>query len=228
MEELKLFSHNWLLHFLNNRAFNANRDVFKGRVLDMGCGTCPYKEDILQAASEYVGIDWAEDFHKSDNIDFLADLNEPLPLAGDSASTIVAFQLLEHLREPARFLAECHRILEEGGEIFITVPFMWHVHDQPHDYYRFTEHGLRHLFATAGFSDIQVERYSGFWPVWVLRFNYYSLKLAKRYLRPMWRLIWFIDQSIAVFLDGFDSYPVETTHYWVRAKKQEEKAVSAE
>jgi len=32
-------------------------------------------------------------------------------------------------------LSECYRILKRGGGLFITVPFMWHVHEAPHDYY---------------------------------------------------------------------------------------------
>lgn len=219
MERIKPFSHNWLVALFDNRAFTANRDFIRGRVLDMGCGTCPYKEDILQTASSYTGIDWENSCHTSKNVDLFADLNEKLPFGDETAETVVAFQVLEHLKEPASFIAECYRILGNGGTILVTVPFMWRLHEQPYDYYRFTEYGLRFIFEKSGFKDIEIGKYCGFWPSWVLQFNYYTMRLAERCLKPLWQALWLCDQAIAMILDRLGPYQAQTTHYWVRAVK---------
>ncbi len=219
MEKVDLLEFNWLIHFLNNRAFKENRSAIKGRVFDMGCGTSPYKEDILSTASEYVGVDWNNSLHGSTTVDVFADLNEELPFEDETADTIVSFQVLEHVKEPSFFISECYRVLNKDGAIFITVPFMWHLHEEPYDYYRFTEFGLRHIFETAGFKDIKISRYCGFWPVWVLKFNYASKRLEKIGLKSILQPIWLIDQVIAYVLDKLDPYSIETTHYWVRGKR---------
>jgi len=219
MEKVSLFAHNWLIAYLNNRAFKQNRDVIKGKVLDMGCGKCPYKEEILLTASEYVGVDWGKSYHGDEQVNIFADLNEELPFEDDTADTIVTFQALEHLKEPAYFISECYRVLKKDGSIFVTVPFMWHLHERPYDYYRFTEYGLKYIFEKAGFKDIRIGKYCGFWPVWVLKFNYYTVRLARIGLKPMWQMIWLVGQAMAFVLDKLDRYPPETTHYWVRASK---------
>jgi SAM-dependent methyltransferase len=185
----------------------------------MGCGRCPYKEDILPYASDYIGIDWEDSYHESSQVDVFANLNGDIPLDDGSADSIVAFQIMEHLKEPAHFISECHRILKTGGTTFITVPFSWHLHEEPYDYYRFTEFGLRHLLEKAGFKDIEIKKYCGFWPVFVLKFNYYSTRFTRRGLKTIWRIIWLIDQFAALCLDRLDPDCSETTHYWVRASK---------
>jgi SAM-dependent methyltransferase len=66
-------------------------------------------------------------------------------------------QVLEHVPEPATVLAELHRILTSGGTLYLTVPLVWELHELPHDYYRYTGEGLRHLLEGAGFTSIEVE-----------------------------------------------------------------------
>ena len=61
----------------------------------------------------------------------------------DGAFDAVLFtQVLEHVPEPARVLAELHRILRPGGTLYLTAPLVWELHELPHDYYRYTSEGL--------------------------------------------------------------------------------------
>ncbi len=39
-----------------------------------------------------------------------------------------------------------------GGTIWLTTPLTWYLHEEPHDYYRYTSHGLRYLLDRAGFA----------------------------------------------------------------------------
>ena len=54
MNKLDYLSHNWLALRINNVALRKNMHLISGRVLDMGCGDCPYKEDILKVADDIV------------------------------------------------------------------------------------------------------------------------------------------------------------------------------
>ena len=95
------------------------------RVLDLGCRdgalTRAYAEgnevvgvdadrDALAAAAE-LGIEthWA-------------DLDEPLPFDDASFDVVVAGELLEHLRDPLRLVAEARRVLRPGGTFVASVP----------------------------------------------------------------------------------------------------------
>jgi len=212
-----MFKFNYLIHKINKEI--ANSLTYKGRVLDLGCGTSPYKKEILKIADEYIGVDWKNSLHDQTNVDVFADICKRLPFEDSHADTVVSFQVMEHLPEPLLFLQESFRILKSGGAIFITVPFMWHVHEEPHDYFRYTRYGLEYLFNKAGFVDINIKENTGFWQMWVLKFNYYTNRFAFGPFKLLWMPVWWFGQMVSPLLDRFDVYPQETASYTVIAKK---------
>jgi SAM-dependent methyltransferase len=125
------------------------------RVLDVGAGDAPYRE--LFAHAEYVTSDWANSVHEgAASADIVASADE-LPVADESFDAVLLLQLLEHVPEPGRVLAEAHRVLRPGGLITVTAPLVWELHELPHDYFRYTGPGLEHLLSRAGFTNIVVE-----------------------------------------------------------------------
>ena len=209
--------HNRLILELNVRI--ARSLPYRGRVVALGCGTCPYKDWILSVADEYVGVDWGNSFHDSSCVDIVADLTKRLPIEDGFADTVVSFQVMEHLPEPLDFLKECHRILRGGGQLFITVPFMWHVHEAPYDYFRYTRHGLTYLLQKSGFTDIDVRENTGFWQMWILKFNYYVAAATPARLHLLWRPVWWLGQRVAPWLDRVGPTPQETASYTVVAAR---------
>lgn len=209
--------HNRLIIDLNWRI--AKSLPYRGRVIDLGCGTSPYKKVILDVADEYVGVDWEYSFHDQSNVDVFADLTRRLPFEDNHADTVVAFQVMEHLPEPTFFLAECWRILRPSGRLFITVPFMWHVHEAPHDYFRYTRYGLRYILEKNGFAEIEVRENTGFWQMWVLKFNYHTTRFARGPLAYLWAPVWWLGQTLSPVLDRYDKSPQETVSYTVTARK---------
>lgn len=222
MNKIDHFAHNWLAMKINNMAYERCCHVIKGRVIDLGCGTAPYKVDILRKADEYIGVDWENSPHDRGEVDVFANLRERLPFDDGYADTVVAFQVMEHLPEPGFFLSECHRILRPGGALFLTVPFMWEIHDAPHDYYRFTRHGLEYLLKQAGFGEREVRETTGFWQTFSLKFNYHTARSAGRFRRFLWFPIWYLGQALAPVLDRYDGHPQETGSYSVIARKPAE------
>jgi SAM-dependent methyltransferase len=214
--------HNRLAYELGDEAIASVQHHFRGVLVDLGCGTAPYRDYLSTFVDCYLGVDWSASFHGI-RADVVADLNRPLPLDDGVADTVLSLSVIEHLREPASMLVEAHRILRPGGHIVLMVPFMWHVHEAPYDYFRFTRYGLLHLFEKAGFRDIEVREVTGFWATWVLKLNYQSQKLI-RGPRPLRALVsaalsvlWWIDQAIARRLDRHWDGREETQSYIVTA-----------
>lgn len=210
-------AHNFLINRINKKI--ALSLPYKGRVIDLGCGSTPFKDHILGVADEYIGVDWDQTMHDQNNVDVFADLSKEFPFPAQYADTIISFQVLEHLPEPDLFFSECHRVLRGNGSLFITVPFMWHIHEAPYDYFRFTRYGLDYLLKKHRFVDIEIKENTGFWQMWMLKFNYYTLRFAPGFMKIFWMPIWFLSQAIAVVLDKLDYRPQETASYTVRAKK---------
>ena len=219
MKKINRFSYNWLVHEINNKSIERHLDDIEGLVIDLGCGTSPYREDILQYATKYIGIDWTESNHELPHVSILANLSQYLPLRENFADSVVSFQVLEHLPEPNIFLAECFRTLKSGGRLIITIPFNWHVHEEPHDYYRFTRHGINYLLKKNGFEKIIIEENTGFWQMWILKINYHTQRFSRGILKYLFIPFWFFGQIIAPGLDKIDKHPQETASYTVVATK---------
>ena len=209
---------------MNERLIEWSKHI-KGTVYDLGCGERPYERFILEHANHYVGVDWSNTLHAL-KADIVADLNEPLQTIDDRvADTVFSISVMEHLCEPQQFLEEAFRILKEGGGLLLQVPFQWHVHEAPYDYFRYTEYGLKYLLAKTGFRNIEVTATTGFWSTMALKANYHSLryirgpKLLRYVVRSLLIPFWLADQSIADFLDRIDSDKNETAGYIVMAFK---------
>src|SRR5262249_19275147 len=81
---------------------------------------------------------------------YTCDLKD-IPVEDCRFDYIVFNQVMEHLPEPLVVLTELHRILKCGGKMIYTGPLFYEEHEQPFDFYRYTQYGLRYLFSMAGF-----------------------------------------------------------------------------
>jgi SAM-dependent methyltransferase len=123
-------------------------------VLDVGAGDAPYRE--LFEHTNYRTLEWHASEHEgAEGADILASA-DAVPVDDDSCDAVLLTEVLEHIPEPLAVLRELRRILRPGGRLVLTVPFVWQLHELPHDYYRFTDAGLRSLLDRAGFVDVEV------------------------------------------------------------------------
>ncbi|CAB4921638.1 unannotated protein [freshwater metagenome] len=130
------------------------------RVLDAGAGNAPYRE--LFAHCRYTTSDWANSPHPGARaVDIVAPI-DALPVADGSFDVIVLSEVLEHVADPAAALRELHRALAGGGRLHLTVPFVYALHEEPYDFFRYTRHGLERLLADAGFTDVEVRPLTGY------------------------------------------------------------------
>lgn len=139
----------WLLGS-NKRVARWLAESAKGRVLDIGCAD-RWVEPRLSSGCEYIGLDYpvtGQQMYGS-RPDVLADASA-MPLADESIDTVIILEVLEHLRHPREALQEIARILRPQGKVLLSMPFLYPIHDAPHDYQRLTIHGLARDAESAG------------------------------------------------------------------------------
>ena len=123
-----------------------------GELLDVGCGSKPYKDTYFSAATSYVGVDYASEKSRPDIIASALSL----PLDNESFDTVVSTELLEHVPDPLRALREMHRVLKPGGHLILSTPMYWPRHEIPHDYFRYPYDGLLYLVKESGFELVRI------------------------------------------------------------------------
>ncbi|EKB48719.1 class I SAM-dependent methyltransferase [Cecembia lonarensis] len=217
--------YNWIIYDISDNFLIKYSKYFKGDLYDLGCGTKPYEVYLKQFCDSYIGVDWTETLHDF-KADIVADLNKNFPINNEVADTIVSFSVMEHLCEPQIFVNESFRILKNGGVFVLQVPFMWHVHEEPFDFFRYTEFGLKYMFEKAGFTNIEIEASTGFWVNWFVKLNYqlirimYGNSLKKKLLRVVLKPLINNNQKLAMYLDRrWPKTDKETQGYWVIAVK---------
>jgi 2-polyprenyl-3-methyl-5-hydroxy-6-metoxy-1,4-benzoquinol methylase len=120
----------------------------RGRLVDIGCGLKPYARMFAPFVEEHVGVDHPESPHALTSVDVLATAYD-IPLEAETFDTVLMTEVLEHLETPDAALAEAERLLRRGGKIILTTPFIWVLHEEPRDFFRYTPHGLRYLLENA-------------------------------------------------------------------------------
>jgi SAM-dependent methyltransferase len=80
------------------------------------------------------------------NIDVVCDAHN-LPFKNDFFDLIMCQEVLEHLESPTVAINEMNRVLRFGGEVILSTRFIFPLHRDPKDFYRFTEDGLRQVFS---------------------------------------------------------------------------------
>jgi SAM-dependent methyltransferase len=133
----------------------------RGRLLDLGCGKVPLFGAYREFVTEAICVDWANTPNRSQHLDFECDLTQSLPFRDGEFDTIILSDVLEHLPEPAHLWNEMSRLLPAGGHALVNVPFFYWLHEEPHDYYRFTEFALRRLAHGAGLHIVFLDRIGG-------------------------------------------------------------------
>ena len=218
--------YNYLAYNCGEKFIIKYSKFFKGSAVDLGSGSSPYKKFILTKVLNYTSVDWSNCLHDN-KFDIVADLNLALPIKDNSFDTILSFSTLEHLSEPQLHLKEAYRICKKNGVIFIQIPFNWQLHEQPYDYFRYTEFGIKKLLQNAGFKGIKVEAQCGLFTTLALKLNYFLTRfikgpeLLKGFVFFIFRPIWITTQTLAPILDNLDrNWTTETSFYSVIGFKE--------
>lgn len=139
------------------RMLSAALGTFHGRVLDIGC-TDRRLAALLPSSCEYVGLDYPDTvvtmYHTRPDV-FADARGLPFPTA--SFQGVILKDVLEHVPGPEEALHEAGRVLEVGGRLVLWIPFLYPIHDAPHDFQRYTEHGLQEYLGRCGFKVVELK-----------------------------------------------------------------------
>ncbi|WP_414661862.1 class I SAM-dependent methyltransferase [Horticoccus sp. 23ND18S-11] len=131
-----------------------------GDLLDIGCGNKPYEQHFKPSITSYTGCDVIQS--SANKVDIICPATD-IPLPERSFDTVLCTQVLEHVAEPRRVIAESFRLLRKNGTMLLTCPMYWPLHEEPFDFFRYTTHGLRYIFEEAGFSIESIHGNGGKW-----------------------------------------------------------------
>lgn len=140
----------------------------KGDLIDVGCGRMPYKAFYLRKVSRYTGLDHpavSKLYTGPNQPEILADIHKT-KIKTNTYDSALCFEVLEYLENPQKALLEINRILKPNGLLILTVPFLYPIHDAPHDRYRFTKTALTELLQSAHFTIKKIEMRGTFWQTW--------------------------------------------------------------
>jgi SAM-dependent methyltransferase len=174
---------NWLIYHLHDRELlRVATEHFHGRLVDIGCGAKPYRAMVEPLVREHVGVDHAACLHDKSRVDLFGTAYD-IPAEAASFDCAICTAVLEHLEEPEQAVRECYRVLKPGGVAVYSVPFIWHLHEEPRDFYRFTKYGLTHIFTKVGFEVVELKPLSGFFTTFGTLLGYYLCRLNRGVVR---------------------------------------------
>jgi SAM-dependent methyltransferase len=157
-----VYTGSWLIAELVADCYQQAKKWLKpGLIVDLGCGRVPLYGFYSGVAESVVCLDWPSTIHSQIHVDCYADLNRGLPLKANVADTVILSDVLEHVYEHQKLLCEVARIMRNDGVLLLNVPFLYRIHEAPHDYYRYTEFSLRRILAGAGLIVIELKSIGG-------------------------------------------------------------------
>ena len=129
--------------------------VVRKRILEIGSGRQDLGTDAFSCRDLF---DSSNAFVQSDVVpEYGHDLVDVRAIGLEEAfDVILCLYVLEHVFELESAVQSMHRALAPGGMLVVAVPHLYPYHDEPADYWRFTEHGLRRLFEPFASTDIRV------------------------------------------------------------------------
>jgi SAM-dependent methyltransferase len=138
-----------------------------------------------------------------------------------SFDVVVMAEVLEHVRRPNTACQKIYEALRPGGRVIITTPFIFPLHDRPHDYWRFTRYGLEYLLDEVGFSEISIrERNSWGEAVAVLLWRVVNTPGYPRLAKYSMGLTALLFSPIGRFVSRIWPHDFLTTGYHVSAVKR--------
>lgn len=157
------FNPYWLeLHALRQAVAELAGSA-SGTLLDVGVGERPWGGLFAGRVRRYIGLEyppvadnlspgiWSALHRLRGVVDVFGDGGR-LPFRDASFDTLLAVELIEHLRDSAPAFDEFARVIRPGGRLLLTAPFAAARHQLPYDFARFTPEGLAALLERHGFA----------------------------------------------------------------------------
>ena len=113
------------------------------RILDAGAGELQYRkwcghldyvsQDFNQYDGQGDGAGLQTNQFDTSKIDIVSDITH-IPVADESFDAVMCIEVLEHVPDPNRAVAELTRVLKKGGYLIVTAPFCSLTHFAPYHF----------------------------------------------------------------------------------------------
>jgi len=202
-----------LLNVYASHDFSGNREAV-------------YREEFFKE-SVYHGVDfWKDKFLPEGQTEasLTSTKRHTLPYPDKHFDILVTTKfVLEHVSEPEVVLKEFYRVLKPGGTAFIVMTHLRRQHQNPHDYFRFTEFAADYLLKKVGFAVESIKPTNGYFTVVGMYAYFFQRGLgAPKIIEKTFDLIHYaIIEPVCFFLDRLDNgYGRDLSIYFLaRVKK---------
>lgn len=204
-------ARNSLVHILDQEIPNGSG----GRLLDVGCGEAFWKPFFMDRVDVYDGLD----LRAGSAVSIVASA-ESMPIPSVSYDWVFSASCVEHIPDAQSAVDEIHRVLKPGGCATIGLPFIWGIHGEPHDYRRWTPHGLEKL--ARAFKSCKVHQAGNIATNYLLVQNYYVRQAQEAWLSGRILLtpfIMFNNLLGRLLWTGRPTFTRMATFYWMVARK---------
>jgi SAM-dependent methyltransferase len=140
----------WMTDRFHSQSKKCLEKLSNAVMLDIGSGNASYLR-LIHLSNTLYTIDYPatnKNYHERPTI--FSDAR-CLPVANAKVDVVLLFEVLEHVVEIEKVLKEIRRVLRSDGEFYLSVPFIYPIHDAPSDYWRFTVHGITEILFNSGF-----------------------------------------------------------------------------
>lgn len=183
--------------FRNLKLFEwTNRNAKGKKVLNLGSGVGQF-DRYLSKDIDLVNLDIDP---TKPNVHVVADAH-CLPFEDNTFDVVYSIAVLEHVKKPWIVAEEIWRVLRLGGCVVLELPFLNTIHDE-HDYFRFTDKGIRVLFDEAKFDVVLEQVGSGggsFLSVFL--FQYCKQFMPTKHFKALWDISMRYPFSLFKYLD---------------------------
>jgi SAM-dependent methyltransferase len=139
-------------------------------ILDFGCGSGGFLHEAKKKTFEIWGldfdrqsIDFCKKYLSTDRL-YAISLEDFLTrFPHNKMDVVCAFEVLEHVEDPAAMIQTMQGTLKSGGQILISVPYCGRIFDTmgsmdapPNHLTRWTKKALRAVLEKNGFTDVQI------------------------------------------------------------------------
>jgi SAM-dependent methyltransferase len=213
-----------VMHFLIKDLKTTISEFAKGKVLDIGCGNKPYEELFAGKINSYFGCDVVQS--NQSKVDVICPATA-LNFEDNTFDTVFSTQVIEHVDDPFKMLAEAARVLKKNGYLILSAPFSWELHEEPYDFYRYTKYGLESMLVKNGFELIKIKANGGKWAAIVQLYlnavyaGFHKKKFLNRLLKGAFTTLRMttLFNHLGLWLDHKFHDEILTLNYVVVAKK---------
>ena len=126
------FDPEWARHWRAQHFIKELGEAQAQKVLDVGCGAV-YPTILARAGFQVTGLDvsrealdqaatLAEKWGMKDKVEFVQDYAQALPFPDNAFDAVVLGEILEHIPDPDKVLAEAMRVVRPGGRVIASTP----------------------------------------------------------------------------------------------------------